>query len=166
MTKSKLTLSILSYRNRMNVRNLLLAGAMAALVFPAAAFAQDDSMRAQFEQARTQAKTAAFNDLSADHRAKVQAIIDRVQSGSLDPRDAGSQIDAILTPAESQAVLGEAQKLRDAMRQLFAAQGGGGFSGQRPGGEAGAHRGGMNRKPDAGRFLLMVSRQPGEGQGP
>jgi hypothetical protein len=158
----------------MNVRNLLLAGAMAALVFPAAALAQSapdggygppPEVRAQLEQARSQAKTAAFNDLSADHRTKVQAIIAQVQDGSLDPRDASTQIDAILSPAESQAVLGEGQKLRDTMRQVFAAQGGPSFGGgQRPGGDNA--RRGMNRKPDAGRILIMLSREPGERQGP
>ena len=104
------------------------------------------------EQARAQAKTAAFNDLSADHRAKVQAILAQVQSGSLEPQDAASQIDAVLSPSESQAVLGEAQKMRDAMQKAF--------------GNDGPPRGMMNRKPDAGRVLLMLSRSRRPPQGP
>lgn len=72
----------------------------------------------------------------------MQAILAQVQSGSLDPRDATSQIDAILTPAESQAVLAQAQQLHEAMKKAIA-------SAPPP------HP--MNRKPDAGRFLLMVS---------
>lgn len=117
-------------------RHILAAAALAALISPVAAFAQQPpdgppppQMRAQMEQLRAQAKTAAFNDLSADHRAKVQAILQKVQNGSLDPRAAGTQIDAILSPTEKQAVLAEVEKMRHAMR----------------------------RKPDAGHALLMLS---------
>lgn len=105
-------------------------------------------MRAQMEQLRTQYKTAVLNDLSADHRAKVQAILAQVQSGSLDPRDASGQIDGILSPAETQAVLGEAQKLHDAMRKAMAQA------------QAQHHRGMAGHKPDAGRFLMMLSMPP------
>lgn len=106
-------------------------------------------MRAQFEQMRSQYKTAALNDLSADHRGKVQAILAQVQSGSLDPRDASKQIDGILSQSEAQAVLGEAQKMHDAMRKAMA------------GGAPPPHAGGMmHRKPDAGRFLMMLSMPP------
>lgn len=154
----------------MSLHKVLLAAAFAALLSPVAALAQQGppaggpppEMRAQFETARTNAKTAAFNDLSADHRAKVNAIVAQVQSGSLDPHDAASQIDAILTPAESQAVLGEQQKMRDAMRKAFESDNGG----QMPQGQYGGQQrpgmggGGTNRKPDAGRFLLMISREP------
>lgn len=140
-----------------SLRNVLLAGVVMALVSPVAALAQaappdgppqgpPPEMRAQFEQARDQAKTAAMNDLSADHRAKVQAIIAQVQSGSLDPRDAGTQIDGILSPSESQAVLGEAQKLRDAMHKAMQ--------------NAGPPRNHMNHKPDAGRILMMLNLGP------
>src|SRR5260370_19893208 len=62
--------------------------------------------RAQFERARTEARTAVFADLSADHRAQVQAIVDKVNAGTLtNLRDAANQIDAILTPDETKAVL-------------------------------------------------------------
>ena len=83
-----------------------------------------------------------MNDLSADHRAKVQAIVTQVQNGSLDPRSGATQIDAILSPAESQAVLSEAQKLHDTMRKAM----------QNPGPP---HP--MHRKRDAGRFLMMLN---------
>lgn len=140
-----------------SLRNVLLAGVFTALVSPVAALAQmappdgppappPPELRAQFDQARTQAKTAAMNDLSADHRAKVQAILAQVQNGSLDPRDAGTQIDAILSPGESQAVLGEAKKMHDAIHKAVQ--------------NAGPPRGHMNRKPDAGRFLLMLNLNP------
>lgn len=141
-------------------RHFFAAIALAALISPLGALAQDlppgapdgppqipppPQMRAQLEQARTQAKAASLSDLSADHRAKVQAIIAKVQNGSLDPRDASTQIDALLTPAESQAVLAQAQKMHDAMKKAIA-------NAPPP------HR--MNRKPDAGRFLIMVSLPP------
>lgn len=131
--------------------------ALAALLFPAAALAQMEPPGGppggpppEFQKIRQQYGTAALNDLSADHRAKVQAIIAQVQNGSLDPRTASSQIDAILTPDESKAVLGEAQKARAAMEQAFAANGGG------P-----PHRPNNRRTPDAGRALLMLSMPPG-----
>lgn len=136
------------------------AAVLAALLSPVAALAQaappdappggppSPQMRAQFEQLRSQYKTAALNDLSADHRGKVQAILAQVQSGSLDPRDASEQIDGILSQSEAQAVLGEAQKMHDAMHKAMA-------------GGAPPHAGGMmRRKPDAGRFLMMLSMPP------
>ncbi len=143
----------------MKLRTVVFGGALMALMFPLAALAQmppdgqgpPPEVRARFEQARTQAKTAAFNDLSPDHRAKIQAISAQVQDGSLDRRAASAQIDAMLSPSETQAVLGEAQKLRDALQKTFAGEGP-----SQP----------MNRKPDAGRFLLMVSGQPRPPQGP
>ena len=141
-------------------RHLFAAIALAALISPLGALAQEGppgapdgppqpppppQVRAQLEQARTQAKTAALNDLSADHRAKVQAILAQVQSGSLDPRDASTQIDALLSASEQQAVLAQAQKMHDAMKKAIA-------------NALPPHR--MNRKLDAGRFLLMVSLPP------
>jgi hypothetical protein len=78
----------------------------------------------------------------------VQAILAQVQSGSLDRRDAATQIDGILTPGESQAVLAEGQKMRDDMRKAMAA-------------DANTQGRRMNRKPDAGRILMMLSMPPG-----
>src|SRR5947209_10164820 len=74
-------------------------------------------VRAQMQQARDTAKAAAFNDLSAADRAKVQAIIDQVNNGQLtDLRAAAQQIDAAITPAEAQAVLAERSKMMQAFR--------------------------------------------------
>ena len=68
-------------------------------------------------QARAAAKTAAFNDLSGTDRAKVQAIIDQVNNGQLtDIRSAVQQIDAIVTPSESAAVLAERTKMMETIR--------------------------------------------------
>src|ERR1700736_5313688 len=75
------------------------------------------AIRAQMQQARDNAKTAAFNDLTPADRAKVQAIIDQVNNGQLtDLRAAGQQIDAILSPTEAKAVLGERDKMMAAIR--------------------------------------------------
>jgi hypothetical protein len=69
------------------------------------------------QAAHDSAKTAAFNDLSAGSRAKVQAIVDQVNNGQLtDLRAAAQQIDAVLTPAETKAVLAERDKLMQTMR--------------------------------------------------
>jgi hypothetical protein len=143
------------------VQLILMAGALLALGAPLSAAAQmypgGGSMPPEVQQARDNAKTAAFNDLSPDHRSKVQAIIAQFNNGSIQRDDAVKQIDAVLTPDETKAVLGEQQKLRDAMRQAFAnANGGnGGFGGRRRGG---------NQQPDAGSFLLRLSASPEAGR--
>jgi hypothetical protein len=140
----------------MNSIRIFTCAVALAIGAPLTALAQmgpGDGPPPQFVQIRDNAKTAAFNDLTPDHRAKVQAIADRAAGGSLDREDAAKQIDAILTPAEAQAVLGEQQKMRDAMRQAFASAGGNGGFGNREG----YQRSGERRQPDAGRFLLMLS---------
>ncbi len=94
----------------------------------------------------------------------MQAIIDQVNNNSLDRQTAASQIDAILTPSEAQAVLAQGTRMRDAMRQIFAQnaqQGGqsgpGGFGQNGPNGQRDG--GNQNRRtPDAGRTLLMLGR--------
>jgi hypothetical protein len=111
------------------------------------------------DAARGDAKTAAFAALSDAHRGQVQAIVDKFDAdgSTLTLTDAASQIDAVLTPEESTAVLAQRQKLRDAMRAAYAGStpGGRGFGG----GAAG--RGGRSaRSADAGRFVLQVDAAP------
>jgi hypothetical protein len=82
---------------------------------------------------RESGKTAVLSALSADHRAKILAIVGRVNGGQLtDFRGAEQQIDAILSPEEVKALLA----IRDSMRHA-----------QKP-----------NSDPiaDAGRFLLRL----------
>jgi hypothetical protein len=116
--------------------------------------------RAQMQQARDSAKTAALNDLSADHRARVLAIVDAVNNGTqTDLRAAATQLDAILSPGESKAVLGERDKMMQTMRATMPA---GGPNGAGPGGPGRGPDGqgnpnGMRRANDAGRFLLQLS---------
>lgn len=123
-----------------------------------------DVMRARIARARDDARAAAYDQLSAAHRARVQSIVDQINSGKLgDLRDAANQIDAILTPAETKAVLALGIKLRDAMRRPVA-YGGGGPDGPPPGGPPpdaappgpSAPPGVLMRAPDAGRFLLLL----------
>jgi hypothetical protein len=107
-------------------------------------------MRAQMQQARDNAKTAALNDLSPADRAKVQSIIDQVNNGQqTDVRAAVQQIDAALTPDESKAVLGERDKMIAAIKANMPA-------GQTGPGANGGQHGAMGRGNDAGRFLLQV----------
>jgi hypothetical protein len=121
-------------------------------------------VRAQMQQARDNAKTAAFNDLTPADRAKVQAIINQVNNGQLtDLRAAAQQIDAAITPAEAQAVLAERTK----MRQAFSANHPEGMGpGAGPNGAPGApgangeHRGFGGRSQTAGRFLLQLGVSP------
>ncbi len=109
-------------------------------------------VRAQMQQARDSAKTAAFNDLSADHRAKVQSVVDAVNNGTqTDLRAAATQIDGILSAGESKAVLGE----RDKMMQTMRANMPNGGPGRGPDGQGNPN--GMHRANDAGRFLLQLS---------
>ncbi|HTJ25800.1 MAG TPA: hypothetical protein VMA36_06505 [Candidatus Limnocylindria bacterium] len=126
--------------------------------------------RAKYQQMRNDAKTAAMNDLSPDHRAKVQAIITKANDANSfsDLVDDAKQIDAILTPDEAKAILGERDKMVAAMQANRPADAGPGPGGQGgpgqagPGGQGGGmHRGGgMMRGNDAGRFLLGISLDP------
>jgi hypothetical protein len=168
--------------------------ALALAVTPAVAAAQagpgggpPGDMRAKMEQARSDAKTASFNALSADHRAKVQTIVDRFDAGTLpDPRAAATQIDAVLTPDETTAVLAQRRALRSAMEQSMGARSGGpagagdgppsaggpGGGGPGPGAPGGGPGPGSDQsgaaggehahrpQPDAGRFLLTVAADP------
>jgi hypothetical protein len=176
------------------MRFLTLSLALALGVTPAVAAAQagpgggpPGDMRAKMEQARSDAKTASYNALSADHRAKVQAIVDQFDAGTLtDPRAAASRIDAVLTPDETTAVLAQRQALRSAMEQSMGAGGGppgagggppdaggpGGAGGPGPGAPGGGRGPGSDQagmgggehahrpRPDAGRFLLTVAADP------
>ncbi len=149
---------------------LALAAAMplSACAQTAQAQSQDGpppAARAQMQQARDSAKTAALNDLSADHRARVQSIVDGINNGTqTDMRAAATQIDAVLNPAEQKAVLAERDKMMTAMRANMPQGGpnggpnGAGGPGRGPGGPDGqGNPNGMRRANDAGRFLLQLS---------
>jgi hypothetical protein len=115
------------------------------------------------QQARSDAKTASWNAISADHQTKIQAIVDGFNNGTLDIPTASAQIDAVLTPDETTAVQTQAQKLRDAMRAAYSANGAS-AGGPPAGGRFGGGRRGGNRmgtqKPDVGRFLLGLNADP------
>jgi hypothetical protein len=111
-------------------------------------------IRAQLQQARDNAKTAAFNDLTPANRVKVQGIIDQVNNGQLtDLKAATQQINAVLTPAEAKAVLAEADKLKQTMRSSMPRP-----EGSAPPNAADHPRGGPwgASANDAGRFLLQL----------
>jgi hypothetical protein len=116
------------------------------------------------QAARDSAKTAAFNDLSAGSRAKVQAIIDQVNNGQLtDLRAAAQQIDAALTPAETKAVLAERDKMSQTMRANMPPRPDGAAPNGPPpnGGPNNAdhpHR--MGGMKDAGGFFLRLAVSP------
>jgi hypothetical protein len=122
-------------------------------------------VRAQMQQARDAAKTAAFNDLGAANRAKVQAIIDDVNNGKqTDLRAAAQQIDAFLTPDETKAVLAERTKMMQSMRANMPPRpdGANGPGPNGPGPNGAGPNGGPPHGPggargnDAGRFLLSL----------
>src|SRR5580704_6981918 len=141
------------------MRYFVLLSALALL--PLTACSQS-AAQAQMTQARTAAHDASFAALSADHKKTVQMIVDAFDNGKVDMLAGAQQIDAVLTPAEAQAVLAEQKKMRDAIRaareQNGDANGGGGGGGGMNGGGGGGGYG--RRAPDAGRFLITVSASP------
>ena len=147
------------------MRNIFLVLLFAACALPIAAPAQfmpnlTPEQQAQVMQVRADAKTASFNALSADHQTKVQAVITQFNNGSVAIADAATQIDAILTPDESKAVLDQGQKMRDATRKIRESANGGSPP---PGGMQGRSGGagqGQRRAPDAGRILLQIAASP------
>ena len=167
-------------------RWIALVALTASVALPPAAGAQPQGqyhppspeVRAKMQKIFGDARTAALNALSAEHRSKVQAIADQAAARTLDRQAAAGQIDALLTPAEKTAVLAVEQKLRSDMRASMGAYGpppGGPPPGAGPppggpppggpppgGGPPGMMR---DRTPDAGRFLMMIAR-PVRFQGP
>jgi hypothetical protein len=119
------------------------------------------AMRAAMEQARAEAKTAAFAALTPAHAASVQAMLAQVTAGTLDRRTAAQQIDALLTPAESTGVLAAAEKARSSMRAAMTgmAPPPPGAAAPPPGGLPPGGRG-MFGPPSAGRALVMLSLSP------
>jgi hypothetical protein len=145
------------------MRKILFALSLALLVAPVAASAQGfpgltPEQQAQVQTLRDSAKTTSFNALSADHRTKVQAIITSFNSGSVSIADAVTQIDAVLTPSESAAVLAAGQTMREAMRKMMEDANGGSPPPGRQGPPPGS--GGQRRAPDAGRLLLQLAASP------
>lgn len=147
------------------MRTFLFAITLALLAVPVAASAQGfpgmtPELQAQMQTLRDTAKTNSFNALSADHRTKVQAIITQFNNGSLAMPDAVTQIDAVLAPAESAAVIAQGQAFRDAMRKAFSDANGGSPPPAPQGRPPGAGGQGPRRPPDAGRVLLQVAASP------
>jgi hypothetical protein len=151
------------------MRYILLAFALVAALVPAAAAAQTSPGlgppppgggpppdRARFEQFRADAKANALKALSADHQTNIQAIVNSLTAGSLTPRDAIAQIDALLSPDESKAILDQEQKVRGAM---VAARDGSSTNPNPPAAAPGPSHG-QGAKPDAGRFLLRLLLSP------
>ncbi|HEV3153501.1 MAG TPA: hypothetical protein VGZ02_06845 [Candidatus Baltobacteraceae bacterium] len=56
-----------------------------------------------------------MNLLSADHRAKVQSVVDSFNAGNLSMCQAAEKIAGVLSPAESAQVLAQEQKMRESL---------------------------------------------------
>jgi hypothetical protein len=139
---------------------LPLAALSLAVAMPFAASAQagpgaggpPPEMRARMLQMRDDAHKAAFNDLTPAHRTQVQAIVDQVNSGKLtDFAAAANQINAILTPDETKAVIAEHEKAFAAMHRDAS-------GGAPPGAQSTSEK--PRPQMDAGHFLLLVSVSP------
>jgi hypothetical protein len=153
-------------------RLLVLLALCASVAAPVAALAQaapppqggpSPEQRAQMEKMRIDAKTAGYAALTPAHATAVTAIVAQVAAGTLDRREAGRQIDALLTADEQKAVLAAADKSRHAMMDAMGGRppGPGGpppGDGPPPPGPGGPPpEGGRFGPPSAGRFLMMVS---------
>lgn len=143
------------------MRNIFLVLLFAACALPVAAPAQfmpnlTPDQQAQVMKLRADTKTASFKALSADHLTKVQAVITQFNSGSVTMADATTQIDAILSPDESKAIIAQSQQMRDAARKIFESANGG----SPPPGPPGGGQGPPRRAPDAGRILLQLGASP------
>lgn len=147
------------------MRKIFLAVLLSAFAVPSVVLAQGfpggmtPELQAQLQTVRTNAATAAYAALSADHRTKVQAIITSFNNGGVTIPDAVKQIDAILTPAEAAAILDQGQKAREAMRAAFMAAAGGASPPPMRRPEAGQGQGenGPRRPPTAGRVMLSIA---------
>jgi len=136
-------------------RSLVLLVLCASVAVPVAAFGQPAGPppnQAMMEKMRADAKAAAYSALTPAHATAVTALIAQVAAGTLDPRAAGGQIDALLTPDEQKAVLAAGATSRQAMR----ASGMMGAGGPPPPGP------GRYGRFTAGRYLLMVSLSRGQ----
>ncbi len=122
------------------------------------------AVRAKLDAIAAQAKTDGYAALSPDHRANVSAVVAKVTAGTLEPRAAAAQIDALLTPDERTAILAVAAKSRTQMRAAF----GGSMppppdgAGPPPGAAAPPPEAASSgrRQMTAGGFLLRVSITP------
>lgn len=153
------------------MRYLLLAFALAAALIPAAAAAQTSPSggppgggpppdRAKFEQYRAIARTNALKVLTSDHQAKVQAVVDSFAAGSLKQRDAAEQINAILSPDETKALLAQQQQIRDAMIAMRGGNGGDNPPASQGGQMSQGGPQGRGPQSNAGRFLLRLLLTP------
>jgi hypothetical protein len=100
------------------MQRYLVALALCAVAIPAAALAQSapnaaphprpslsPEMRSALDALRKAKRDEVYAKLSSDHRARVEAIVGRVNSGSLtDVRDAARQIDSVLSYDEGRAI--------------------------------------------------------------
>jgi len=99
----------------------LAASAQTSPTAPNPAMSMSPEMAAKNAQIRTDAKAASMKALSPAHVTAVQAVVDQLNAGKIaDPRAAYQQIDAILTPEETSAVLAIGAKMRTDMRALMA----------------------------------------------
>jgi hypothetical protein len=108
------------------MRYTLLALALAAVLTPVAVSAQPipppggpnggppPEVRAKLEQIRADAKANALKAISTDHQTKVQAIVTSFEAGSVTPKDAIQQIDGVLSPDETKALLDQESKMQEA----------------------------------------------------
>jgi hypothetical protein len=90
----------------MNLRNIIVAGAVLALASPVAALAQSPSTLTP-----AQAKDAVLGRLSSYDRTQVVNILGLLQGGQIDRQTAAVQIDGVLSDADTKTVLSVAGKV-------------------------------------------------------
>jgi hypothetical protein len=90
----------------MNLRNIIVAGALVALASPVAALAQSPSTLTP-----AQAKDAALSQLTSYDRSQVTNILGLLQGGQITRETAAVQIDGVLSDSEAKAVTDVASKV-------------------------------------------------------
>jgi hypothetical protein len=82
----------------MNLRNIIVAGAVLALASPVAALAQGSTLTP------SQAQAQAYSNLTTYDRSQVVNILGLLQGGQIDRATAAVQIDGVLSDSESKAI--------------------------------------------------------------
>ena len=115
------------------------------------------AMREQMEQARTNAKAAVMDSLSASHRSAVASIVSAFEDGDLSMCQAAEKIDGVLSPSESAQAIAQEQKMRASLPPLPPMHAGFAPGGAPPKMEIVQMR---RHKADAGEIVLMLAAMP------
>jgi hypothetical protein len=130
---------------------------------PGPATTMSPDQMAQSAKVRSDARVASMKALSPAHQTAVQAIVDQLNAGKVEPRAAVTQIDGILSPEETSALGAIGTKMRTDMRAVMQPLNANPSS-PAPSEQRGEGVGGRGRPLDAGQILLQVMLTPAQMQ--